>query len=129
MSIRKQATKDLEKILESDKSGFGWDIKLTAPDGVTKDFIGFSNDVAVVIDPDTGVIVSGRTASIALNISSINKAFPGKELPRGIANSSMKPWLVEFYDVNENNHKFKISESNPDRALGIITCILELYEK
>lgn len=128
MSLRKLAATDLGMIL-GDESGFGWPIKLTDPDGIMKEFTGFSNDVSQIIDPDTGIVVSGRTASIIIRIELIYQAFPGKELPRGIANSSLKPWLVEFNDINGNNHKFKISESNPDRALGLITCILELYEK
>lgn len=127
MNLRKIAETDLAGILEGD-SGFGWLIKITSPDGIVKELTGFSNDVSQVIDPDTGIIVSGRNASIAIRIELISQAFPGKGLPRGIANSSEKPWVVEFSDINGNNHKFKISESNPDRTLGLVTCNLELYE-
>jgi len=33
-----------------------------------------------------------------------------------------------FNDVNGNTYTFKVSESNPDRAIGIITCMLEKYK-
>jgi hypothetical protein len=88
---------------------------------------GFSDDISQLIDPDTGQAVSGRLASVALRISTINTKFPGQGLPINISNAALKPWIVEFDDINGNPHRFKVSESNPDRAIGMLICILELY--
>ena len=127
MNLRKIAETDLGRILESE-SGFRWPIQLTSPDGISKELMGLTNDIFHVIDPDTGMMVSGRTASIALRIETIDQAFPGKGLPKAIANTSEKPWRVGFSDINGSPHKFTVSESNPDRTIGILACILESYE-
>jgi hypothetical protein len=99
---------------------------LTAPDGSRHPFTGFSDDIAQVIDPETGVIVSGRLASVALRMSSLKLA--GLELPRAISDTGSKPWVVEFNDILAEAHKFKIIQSHPDRALGLLTLILEIYK-
>ena len=126
MGLREVAAKDLAKIVENSTTGFGWDITLTNPAGTSVPLTGVSDDIAQAIDPDTGVAVSGRFASIALVIQSIYDA--GLTLPTGIADSSQRPWLVAFDDINGLSYTFKISESLPDRMLGEITCILEAYE-
>jgi hypothetical protein len=128
MSLRLTAESDLAVILEDDVMGFGWPITLTDPAGNAVSLTGFSDDIAQVIDPDTGQLVSGRLASAALRLSSIYTAFPSSGLPRGIADTGSKPWLVTFDDINGNSYNFKISKSNPDRALGVLTLILEAYE-
>lgn len=125
MGLRQQAEADLAFILEDDVGGFGYSITLTDPSGLTDTFTGFSDDIAQVIDPDTGQAVSGRLASVALRISSLYAA--GFKLPKGIADTGSKPWTVAFNDINGRAHTFKISESNPDRAVGIVVCLLEAY--
>ena len=119
--MRAIAEGDLSFILEDGIYGFGWPITLTSPAGAQQILTGFSNDISQIIDPDTGQAVSGRVASIAIRISSLT------ELPVGIADSVSKPWLATFDDINGNSFTFKIAQSNPDRALGVLTCILELY--
>jgi len=32
-----------------------------------------------------------------------------------------------FDDINGHSHTFKVSEAMPDRAIGIVTCMLETY--
>lgn len=127
MGLRTIAEQDLGVILEDSDTGFGWPITVTDPSGNsgTGPLTGFSDDIAQIIDPDTGQAVSGRLASVALRISSLTAA--GLTLPRGIADSGSKPWVIEFDDINGNPYKFKVSQSNPDRALGLVTCLLELY--
>jgi hypothetical protein len=125
MRLRDLAEADLGRILEDAETGFGYPITLTDPLGKVLRLVGFSNDIAQVIDPDTGQIVSGRSASVALRVSTIIAA--GLDLPRGIANSSSKPWVVEFDDLLGTPHKFKVFQSNPDRTIGMITLILESY--
>ena len=126
MSLRELAEADLGTILEDGTTGFGWPITLTDPTGKVGSFTGFSDDIAQVIDPDTGQAVSGRLASVALRISTIYAK--GFELPRAIADSNSKPWIVQFDDINGNAYKFKIAQSNPDRAIGMLVCVLELYK-
>jgi len=126
MSLRQLAETDLGVILEDGTTGFGWPITITDPAGTVGALTGFSDDISQIIDPDTGQAVSGRLASVAIRISSLTAA--GLALPQGIANSASKPWIVDFDDINGNAFKFKVSQSNPDRALGLVTCLLELYE-
>ncbi|MBW1725975.1 MAG: hypothetical protein JRJ62_00055 [Deltaproteobacteria bacterium] len=126
MGLRELAEADLGVILEDDDRGFGWSITVTDPDGNTGDLTGSANDIAQVIDPDTGQAVSGRLASVALRVSSLTEENLG--LPKGIADSGSKPWVVEFEDISGNAYKFKVSQSNPDRMLGLVTCLLEIYK-
>lgn len=127
MGLRSIAEQDLGLILEDSATGFGWPITVTDPAGNsgTGPLTGFSDDIAQIIDPDTGQAVSGRLASVALRISSLTAA--GLALPRGIADAGSKPWVVQFDDINGSPYKFKVSQSNPDRALGLVTLLLELY--
>lgn len=126
MGLREIAETDLSFILEDSVFGFGWSITVTDPDGTTAALIGFSNDIAQLIDPDTGQAVSGRLASAVLRTSSLTAA--GFGLPVGIADSGSKPWLIQFDDINGTAHTFKVAQSNPDRALGVVSCVLEAYE-
>lgn len=126
MSLRQLAETDLGLILEDSSTGFGWSITVTDPAGTIRTLTGFSDDIAQIIDPDTGQAVSGRLASVALRTSSLIAA--GLTLPRGIADSGSKPWVIEFDDINGSAYKFKVAQSNPDRALGLVTCLLELYQ-
>lgn len=127
MGLRAIAEQDLGTILEDGAFGFGWPITLTAPDGTVGALTGFSDDIAQVIDPDTGQAVSGRLASAALRIGHIEAVLPGKGVPVGVADAASKPWLVAFDDINGNSYTFKVAQSNPDRALGIVTLLLEIY--
>ena len=125
MGLREQAEADLGFILEDKDRGFGYEIILTDPSGTVRPLTGFSDDISQIIDPDTGVAVSGRLASVAIRTSTIIAA--GLTLPRGVADSGVKPWLVKFNDINGNPFTFKVSQSSPDRAIGLITLMLELY--
>ena len=133
MGLRSIAQADLAFTLEGDD---GWPISITDPAGTivpdpsdpdAEPLIGQSNDIAEIIDPDTGQVVSGRLASVALRISTLESYF--SSLPRGIASSAGKPWVVKFTDVNGDAGTFAVLRSNPDRMLGMITLILETYEE
>lgn len=127
MGLREIAEADLVTTLEDRDTGFGFNIKVTDPDGTSADLIGTSNDIAELIDPDTGQAVSGRFASVALRISSLTAK--GLGLPEDIADATKRPWVIEFDDINGNPFTFKVKDSNPDRGLGIVTCILEIYKQ
>lgn len=127
MSLRRLAEQDLGPILEDGVYGFGWDITLTSPTGAESTLTGFSNDISELIDPGTGQAVSGRLASVTLRIASIF-ASGFSELPRHIEDVIQKPWRVTFEDINGRAYTFKVAESNPDRALGVVSLILEFYQ-
>lgn len=126
MGLREQISTDIKNILEDIDTGFGWAVTIIDPDGVSGDLTGYSNDIAQTIDPDTGVAVSGRTASIAVHFSSLSAV--GLGLPEGVSDSSLKPWIVEFNDIAGDSYTFKVSESIPDRAAGVVVCLLEVYD-
>jgi hypothetical protein len=127
MGLRIISEIDLGEILEDSIYGFGWPITVVDPGNVAKLLTGFSNDISQIIDPDTGQVVSGRLATVALRITSlVNVGFAN--LPVGIADSASKPWLVKFDDINLNSFTFKVAKSDPDRVLGIVICTLELYK-
>ena len=126
MNLRELAEADLAKTLEDGAIGFGYPIILTSPDKVSKTLTGYSNDISFSIDPDTGLAVSSRVASVALRISSLIAA-GFVTLPEAIQNDTLKPWIVQFNDLSNNPFIFKVQEGHPDRGLGIITCTLEIY--
>ncbi len=124
--LREQAEADLAFVLEDDVRGFGWPITVTDPDGNTGDLVGDSDDISQMFDPETGQMVSGRVATVILRISSLTAK--GLGVPKGISDADIKPWIIEFDDINGNAGKFKVSSGSPDRTLGIVMCALELYE-
>ena len=128
MGLRQIAEADLGTILEDDVTGFGFPIVITDPAGSsgTGPLIGTPVDISQLIDPDTGQAVSGRLASCSIRISSLTAA--GLEVPKGIADSKAKPWTARFDDINGNSRLYKVSQSNPDSALGVVVLLLEAYE-
>lgn len=127
MGLRETAESDLGKILNDSATGFAWSINVTDPASKSEDLKGLSNDIHQAIDPDTGQIVSGRVASVALRLADLTAA-GFTSIPRNISDDSSRPWIIKFDDINGNAFTFKVSESNPDRALGAILCFLEIYK-
>ena len=129
MNLRLQAELDLATTLEDNTSGFGWPIAVTDPTGFSnpETIYGMSNDIGLLIDPDTGTAISGRFASVTLRISTLVAA-GFSSLPRAISDPASKPWLMSFDDINGNNHVFKVKSSMPDRGLGILSVTLEAYK-
>lgn len=128
MGLREQAEADLGMIIEDRSFGWGWDIILTDPDGKSEPMVGLSQDIALAVDPDTGMLVSGRTATIALRISTLRaKGFA--ENPKGVPDKNKRPWVVKFNDINGVPCVFKVIRSNPDAMIGCITAVLETYQE
>jgi hypothetical protein len=124
VNLRTLAESDLAAVLEDDVYGFGWPISVTNPAGVVASgLVGSSQDISQIIDPDTGQAVSGRLATVVLRISSLSAV----GIPAYIADEAGKPWVIIFDDINGNAHAFKVAESNPDRTIGVVVCILEAY--
>ena len=124
-NLRSTAAADLRAILNDSSGGAGWGITVTDPDNRTGNLTGFSNDIALVIDPDTGTPVSGRTVTVSLMLEDLAAA--GFGVPRGVADTGVKPWRMSFADAAGTVGNFKISATDPDFTLGIITCHLEAY--
>jgi hypothetical protein len=121
MGLRAQAAADAKAILEDSTSGFGWPLTLTSPAGMATLHTGFATDVFESVDPETGVIVSGRQASVTISLLSL------AELPTAVAEKGRRPWVVTFADVTLAAATWKVVEVLPDRALGVVRLILEAY--
>lgn len=125
MNLRQQAAADARAIVQDVSSGFGWDLVVTNPEEKELAMVGLSSDVHMAIDPETGVMVSGRRAHVTLIRKTLIDA--GMGTPVGKADRDQKPWRVRFDDIDGQQCTFKVSEAMPDRALGIVVCILEAY--
>ena len=126
MSLRKQAALDHQNITEN-KCEFGWSVFLIDPEKRKEELVGLTNDISLIIDPETGEAVSGSLITFHCSQFSIFEA-GFKKLPYGVSDTNKKPWLVEFEDLNGKLTTFKISSSNPDNTLNAIKFNLELYE-
>lgn len=119
---------DLHQLAESDLAftleGDGQTVTVTNPAGTSAPLKAISNDISLLIDPETGVPVSGRNANVALRVASLRAA--GLEMPVGIEDGAQVPWLVAYTTVTGESITTKVMASNPDRSLGLITCRLEL---
>ena len=122
MSLRAQAERDLGAILEN-PGDFGLSMTVQSPLGVSRPLTGRSTDVSLTIDPDTGQFVTGRRASATLRISSVLIEFG--ELPVNVPTGA--PWLVTVTDITGAEGTFKVSDSMPDRTLGVVILQLECY--
>lgn len=125
--LRDTASEDLARILGDTSTGFGHETLLTSPSGLSAPVVGFSADISTAIDPDTGMLISGRTASVAFHFSALRLA-GFAENPRGVSDKTSRPWAVTFKDGEGRAHKFKVFRSNPDRTAGMITLELEAYK-
>lgn len=124
MSLRTQAAADFKAIAENTDE-FGWPVTVTNPNGLQAALTGLSSDVHASIDPDTGQLVSGRSVSVVLRVSSLEDA--GLGMPRGVSSPGALPWRVTFDDIDGSSHTFKVAEALPDRTIGSVVCMLEHY--
>ncbi len=128
MGLRETAAADLKSIHEN-TDDFAWEITVTDPDGNTHvdPLYGLSNDISQAIDPETGMLVSGRSASVSIPIKSLLDA-GFTSLPINIPDKTSRPWVIMFDDILGTSWTFKVSQSNPDRSIGSIVCLLETYD-
>lgn len=119
------AEADLAVLIES-QSDFGWPVSITSPDGVTVSVSALSNDISLIIDPGTGLPVTGRNATATFRMSTLATLnFP---IPYGIEDGKKKPFLVTANDITGKQYVFKIKASRPDRTIGCVSCILEFWK-
>lgn len=126
MNLRQQSAADLQIILEDSTAGFGWPITVIDPMGNSAELVGFTNDIAQTLDPQTGQAVSGRNAQVQIAMAALEQA--GLGFPRGIADKMSRPWVIKFSDLAGNMQTFKVSEGLPDRTLGVVKCLLEAHK-
>ncbi len=128
MNFLEIAQQDKAFTLKDNQYGFGTVITLTDPDLLSADVTGRTNDISFAIDPNTGTAVSGRTATIAVDMEELTeKGFTS--LPAAQTDKTKKPWIAEWTDQLGESHSFTVLEGNPDRTLGIILCTLQFYKK
>lgn len=124
MSLRTLAEADLSFLIE-DLDGFGVSVTVTDPDGVSTPFTGLSNDISAVVDVNTGLVISGRSATLTLRISSLIRQ--AVSIPRGVHDPKSKPWTVRVADLNGVAADFKVVRSDPDKTIGTVVLHLEAY--
>jgi hypothetical protein len=124
-NLRDQAAADNLAIVEDAADGFGKAVTVTDPDGNTADLVGLWTDVEFKIDPDTGLSIAARTASVTLRIDSLAAA--GLGMPEGQPDAALKPWRVSFVGLDGVTRNYKVSTRFPDAAIGSVSCMLEDY--
>jgi hypothetical protein len=110
---------DARSMLE-DPTGFRRELTLTSPAGVVTPLGGFPTDIAESVDPETGTVVAGRRASVAVSLLSL-PAMPEVEPEAGA-----RPWVVVFALFASTT--WKVVEVKPDRAAGVVVLMLEAYD-
>ena len=127
MSLRLEIEADLAETMEDEDCGFAWPITLIDPgQNTSSGLYGLSTDISQAIDPDTGLLMTGRSASVSLRMSTLKSQ--GFSIPRGIADETLKPWVVKFNDILGTECTFKIFKTEPDYAMGLVVCFLENYD-
>lgn len=124
MGIREQAAADFRHIVEDEVTGFGWPVTIVSPAGVATEFRGLSTDVSTTIDPETGIPVVGRRASVAVSRAALRAA---NVAPRQVSNEDADPWVVRFADSAGVTRTYKVIETLPDRTLDALVLILEFF--
>ncbi|AUR81576.1 hypothetical protein NVP1009O_09 [Vibrio phage 1.009.O._10N.261.51.C9] len=125
MNLRQLAEQDLTVTLEDADNGFGWPVTLVDPSGASANLTAQSQDIGLIVDPDTGVAVSGRTAAAVLRVSTIEAC--GLAVPEGEPRASTRPWRIVFTSTNGVETMFKVDDASRDRILGTVTLQLGVY--
>jgi hypothetical protein len=112
---------DARRLLE-DPNGFRRELTLTSPAGVVTALGGYATDVSESVDPETGTVVAGRRASVAVSLLSIAL------MPEAEAEAGARPWVVTFADLALASTIWKVVEVRPDRAVGVVVLLLETYD-
>ena len=74
MGLRQEIRHHAHHILTDVAHGFAWPLVVTDPDGRSVRMSGFSTDIADLIDPETGMAVSGRQAEVFISMESLRCA-------------------------------------------------------
>lgn len=128
MNIRDLAAQDFLNIVNDQNSGFGVPVALISPDGNAQPLSGLTTDISSYLDPETGVLVAGRVASVTFANNAIREA-GFSEMPVAVADSNKRPWVVCFRDPEGIPYLFKVVKAMPDRAISGIVLELEVYKR
>lgn len=116
MSLFDEASEVLRQVL-TEPGGHGVDVVLTDPAARVFALRGLHQDIGLSIDPETGVQVMGRRASVALPL--VDLAASG--IPRQVPETDQKPWTVLMLGVT-----YRVTGAIPDR-FGCVVLTLEAY--
>ncbi len=119
------ARADTRAFLNDSLTGSAVPIAITPPGLPARTLMGWSNDIGLLVDPDTGQAISGRIATVALSIADL--AAQNLPIPESEHSTSAKPWVISFLDGQLDNYVFSIVETHPDRTTGIVTCTVDSY--
>ena len=127
MGLRDIAAADFRRFTADTSGGFGWPMVLIAPDGTEHPVNGFTTDINLQIDPQTGQTVSGRAVSMSVSFGEMEEAGI-TDRPYGVTHKAERPWLARIEDITGESYTLKMTESHPDRAIGALAILLEGYD-
>lgn len=125
MGLREIAQADARAFLNDTQCGAGIAMTVTAPSDLSGTVNGWANDIAALIDPDTGQAVSGRMITVSFHVLDLQAV--GLTLPHGVHDKDVKPWRVSYTDEFGTTFNMVVVESEPDRTLGFVNCSMELH--
>lgn len=111
----------------SDLSAFAVTATITDPDGLSGSVRGRFNDVTATVDPDTGVLVSGRDPTFVVARATLSAAGLGE--PVAAQDAAAKPWLVLTAPGGAGEQEWKVGRVDRDEPLGLLTLYLEAYDR
>lgn len=100
-------------------------VTVTDPEGKSGQLRAPYVDVALSIDPDTGLQVTGRAVTVALSIDALRAK--GLGVPGNSPGKGGRPWVVSVVDRFGRLQQFKVIEGSYDRTLARVDCNLEIY--
>lgn len=126
MSILAQAAADIRSILGDVSGGFAAPIRFISPDGHEATINGFQSDIGLSMDPDTGVMVAGRKATVA--VSQLDLAAAGLEVPEGIPDDDCQPWLIRWTPPIGGEQTMKVVSAMPDKLGCVVLTVVTFVE-
>lgn len=121
MSLLEQLAATTREIL-TNTDDFAVAMTLTDPFGVETQIAGLQTDIALSVDPSTGVAVAGRRASVALSTALLEQL--GISLPASIPEDERAPWRVSWTPPTGGRQIMRVVETVPDK-LGCVVLHLE----
>lgn len=127
MSLLDRVRSDVARITQNTKE-FASEVKLQNPSGQFATVAAITNEVWQGLDPNSGNIINGAVASIAISLDALTKASLGG-IPQNPHNAKEKPWLVELTLADGVPRTYKIAESRRDMQMGLIWYVLSRYQQ
>lgn len=124
MGLIDQAKKDIEQIT-SNSNEFGVSMTFTAPTSKTATVTGLHKKHHLGIDPEKGVAVNTKTASVSVSEKFLADA--GYPVRNGNGVVDLKKHLVAVKDSTGTTETYIIEQWFPDETIGLIVCTLGTY--